>query len=220
VLVIRRQPRNPVGWLLAGCGALALLVGVAQLYALLDYRRGHGTLPLGRVAVLTEAIAFMVAVFYGLAVVLFPDGKLPSRRWRPVLWVYLGSCALFMAYQFIGQSTAFAVRHLRVDVTGSPLNSPEPAGAIQRVADVGQAFFAVILVCWVAFVTRQVISYLHATAERRQQLKWLMGGGAIALLATVVTIYAGNYSSPAALAVQALRSLGAAALPVGIGVGS
>jgi len=219
VVVARRQPGNPIGWLLAGCGVLAFLLGVFELYAVLDYRVDRGALPLGKVAVLAEAIAFVIAVLFGLVVLLFPDGRLPARRWRPVLWAYLLSCALFMAYQFIGQSTVFAVRHLRVDLTGSPLNNPEPAGAVAGVADVGQRFSVVILACWVCFVARQVISYRHAAGERRQQLKWLMSGGAICVVAVVVSIYAGNYSSPAARAVQAAGGLAVAALPVAIGVG-
>jgi hypothetical protein len=219
VVVARPQPRNPIGWLLAGCAVLAFLLGAAELYAVLDYRMDHGRLPLGRVAVLAEAAAFLIAVFFGVVVLLFPDGGLPARRWRLVLWVYLGSCALFMAYQFIGQSTVFAVRHLRVDLTGSPLNNPNPAGAMAQVATFGQRFSIVILVCWVCFVARQVASYRRAAGERRQQLKWLMSGGAICVVAIVASLYAGRYSSPVADAVQAASGLALAALPVAIGVG-
>jgi hypothetical protein len=64
MVVVRRQPHNPIGWLLAGCAALAFLVGVAELYAVPDYRIDHGTLPLGKVAVLAEAAAFVIAVFW------------------------------------------------------------------------------------------------------------------------------------------------------------
>ena len=53
VIVARRQPRNAMGWLLAGVGVLALLSNDGSLYALLDYRLGH-RLPLGLVAVLLQ----------------------------------------------------------------------------------------------------------------------------------------------------------------------
>jgi hypothetical protein len=219
MVVVRRQPDNPIGWLLAGCAVLAFLLGVAELYAVLDYRIDHGALPLGKVAVVAEAAAFVIAIFFGLAVLLFPDGMLPSRGWWPVLWAYLVSCTLFMAYQFIGQSTVFAVRHLRVDLTGSPLNNPAPAGTMAHLAGIGQDVAPVILVCWISFVARQVVSYRHAVGERRQQLKWLMSGGAICVVAIVASLYAGRYSSPAAEAVQAATGLAIAALPVAIGVG-
>jgi len=219
LVIARHQPRNPIGWLLIGCGALTLAVANAELYAVLDYRTYHGALPLGREAVLAETAAFLVAVLYGLAILLFPDGTLPSRRWRWVLWAYLIACALFMMYQFIDQSTVLTVSRLRVDLTGSPLNNPDPGGAAARVAHVGQQAGGVIGVCWLAFVGRQVAGYRRAAGERRQQLKWLMAGGAVCLVAVIVTLVAGNYSSPAAHALQAASTIGVAALPVGIAVG-
>ena len=44
-VVARHQPRNPIGWLLGACGALYLLTSVTALYAVLDFRVHHGTLP-------------------------------------------------------------------------------------------------------------------------------------------------------------------------------
>jgi hypothetical protein len=88
-----------------------------------------------------------------------------------------------------------------------------------QVAGIGQRAAPVILLCWVCFVARQVVSYRHKAGERRQQLKWLMSGGAICVVAIVAGIYAGRYSSPAADAVQAASGLAIAALPVAIGVG-
>ena len=45
--------------------------------------------------VLLHAIAFLIAVLSRLAIFLIPDGKLPSRRWRWVLWAYLAACAAY-----------------------------------------------------------------------------------------------------------------------------
>jgi hypothetical protein len=78
-VVAWHQPRNPIGWLLVACGGLDLLVSAAGLYAVLDYRVHQGRLPMGRAAVLTEACAFLIAVIFGLVVVLSP----PSR-WYPI----------------------------------------------------------------------------------------------------------------------------------------
>jgi hypothetical protein len=218
LVIVRRQPGNPIGWLLVGCGVLALLVGDAELYAVLDYRIHHGALPGGRAAVFAEASSFLAAVLCGLAVWLFPDGTLPSRRWRWVLWAYLAASAMFMANQFIEQSTVLTVPQLRVDVSGSPLNNPNPAGALAQVADITGKALLVIAALWVWFVARQVAGYQRAAGERRQQLKWLMSGSAICVVGIVVAIKAGNYSGPAAQAVLALGLLGVGALPASIGV--
>jgi hypothetical protein len=219
VVIARRQPRNPIGWLIIGCGIVTLLIGPAELYAVLDYRTYHGTLPGGRAAVFAEAASFLVAVLIGLAILLFPDGTLPSRGWRWVLWAYLAASAAFMANQFIEYSTVLTVPQLRVDGTGSPLNNPNPAGIPARVADLTGHALLVIAALWVCFVVRQVLSYRRAAGERRQQLKWLMAGSAICVLGIVITIEAGNYSTILAQVVQVLGFLAIAALPVSIGVG-
>jgi hypothetical protein len=57
-------------------------------YAVADYRLRHGTLPLGPAALLFSPLWAAAVVAFGLVVLLFPDGQLPSRRWR---WV--GGCS-------------------------------------------------------------------------------------------------------------------------------
>jgi hypothetical protein len=220
LVIARRQPRNAIGWLLVASGLLSLLFSAAELYAVLAYRTHPGALPAGRVAVFAEAGSFLIAVLCGLAILLFPDGRLPSRRWRSVLWAYLAASAMFMANEFIGQSTVFTVRHLRVDVTGAPVNNPDPAGFLAHADRVTGTALLVIVALWACFVARQAVSYRRATGERRQQLKWLMTGGALCVVGILVTIQAGNYSSASLAARVALAAgvLAIAALPVSIGV--
>ena len=61
MVVASRLPRNPIGWLLVGSGLATILSTDAALYLVLDYRIGHGTLPLGPVA------AFWVWALWQLA---------------------------------------------------------------------------------------------------------------------------------------------------------
>jgi hypothetical protein len=82
-VVIRRQPANPIGWLLLTTAMVDLADGLTAGYVLLCYRLGHGGLPLGRAAVVAEAVSgSLTVIFLPLAVLLFPDGRLLSRRWR------------------------------------------------------------------------------------------------------------------------------------------
>jgi hypothetical protein len=62
---------------------------------------------------------------------------------------------------------------------------------------------------WLSFVARQILSWRRAGNERRQQLKWLVSGAAIAILSIVLGALLGFFAFLAGLA----------ALPVGIGVG-
>ncbi len=218
-VVASRQPRNPIGWLLLGWAALVPVAGVAVLYSVLDYRVRGGALPLGRAAVLLQGIEFGVAVLAGLIVLLFPGGRLPSRRWRWVLWAYLAACAVFMASQFTGLASAAAVLPLHVYPTGVPLSAPGATGAAALAATAGQAAGWLVMACWLVFVGRLAASYRHSAGLRRHQLRWVLSGAACCVVATAVTIFATDYSYGLAQAVQAAADLGAAALPVGIGVG-
>jgi len=219
VVVARRQPRNPIGWLLLSWALLVPVVGVALLYSVLDYQIHRGTLPAGPVAVVTEAIAFLVAAASGLAVLLFPDGSLPSRRWRGAAWVFLACCALFTVHQLIYQADAAAVRPLHVDWAGAPLAGRAPAGGAASLARAGLAAGWLALALWLLFVGRQTVSYRQSAGQRRQQLKWLLTGAVSCVVATAVTIFWGEQSSGPAQAIRAAADLGAAALPVGIGIG-
>jgi len=219
LVVARRQPRNPIGWLLLGWALLVPVVGVALLYSVLDYRIHHGALPAGQVAVVAQAAAFLVAAASGLAVLLFPDGALASRWWRGAALAFLACCALFAVHQFADQAAAAGARPLHVDWTGAPLASRAPAGPAASLARAGLAAGWLVLAGWLAFVGRQAASFRHAAGLRRQQLKWLLAGAVSCVIATTVTIFWGEQSSGAAHAVQAAADLGAAALPVGIGIG-
>lgn len=85
VVVARRLPDHPMGWLLLGVGMFLILSSVASDYAVLDYREHHGTLPFGVVAVLLGPGWAPAIALLGLTILLFPDGRLTSRRWRWVL---------------------------------------------------------------------------------------------------------------------------------------
>jgi hypothetical protein len=229
-LVARRQPASPIGWLLLGWALLTPLVGVALLYAVLDYRFHRGTLPFGPVAVMAESAEFGIAVLAALTVLLFPDGLYqprrwpggttppdpPARAWRWVLWVFLTASAVFTAVLVARQALAIERHPLQIGPSGAPLAVPVAAGVL---APLGWIADGLILACWLIIAGRQVARYRRSDGNRRQQLKWLIGGAACCVVATTITIFAGNYSSQAAQAVQDAADLGAAALPAAIGVG-
>ena len=215
-VVARRQPASPIGWLLLGWSLLTPMVGVAMLYAVLDYRIHHGTLPFGPVAVMLESGEFGIAVLAALTVLLFPDGRSQPLRWRWLLWVFLAASAMFTATLVAGQALAIERHPLQIGPSGAPLAVPAAGGIL---GPLGWTADALILVCWAIIMGRQVSRCRRSAGNQRQQLKWLIGGAACCVVATTITIFAGNYSSEAAQAVQDAADLGAAVLPASIGVG-
>jgi hypothetical protein len=216
LLVARRQPGSPIGWLLLGWAFLIPLTGAAVLYTVLDYRIHHGALPFGPVAVFAQSAQLGIAVLAGLVVLLFPDGRLPRRRWHLAVWIFLAAAAAFLARQVTGQALDMA-RQPRIGAAGAPLPTPGPVpAALDRL---GWVAAWLILGCWLVFIARQAARFRPAAGNRRQQLKWLLFGAACCAVATAVTVLAGAGASATAQAVQDAADLGAAALPVGIGIG-
>jgi hypothetical protein len=222
-VVARRQPGNPLGWMFLALVALLALSGVGIDYAWLSYRLGHH-LPLAAVGVVFGPAWCPLLVALPLLILLFPDGRLPSPRWRPVLWGYLvvgGSWPVSIYAVTIGAVAAGNV-HL---VPGGDLLAVDGAAAAGGSAWLGSfegIVLPVLVVFWLMFVASQVLAWRRASGERRQQLKWLMSGAAVCMAAVAVTALVGTLdkstSSPAFTAVLDVVFVGVAALPVSIGV--
>jgi two-component system NarL family sensor kinase len=85
VVVAWHQPRNPMGWVLLGVTFFFVLDALGSSYAYLDYRLHGGRLPLGWVAVLLAPSWAPAIVLAGLALMLFPDGRILASWWKPML---------------------------------------------------------------------------------------------------------------------------------------
>ncbi len=83
VVVARRQPGNPIGWILIGLGVLGAFYTDAARYAVFDYHFHHGALPFGPAAAVVAQALWGTGQFYllPLIILLFPDGRL-TGRWR------------------------------------------------------------------------------------------------------------------------------------------
>jgi hypothetical protein len=210
LVVAWHQPGNPIGWLLLAAPICLELTLASDTYVKQSYRPGHHALPvLGPVALIFAQEFFLFIAALPLVVLLFPDGRLPSPRWRWALWVYLGLCATAPLTE-LGITIDVMVRHAIRVLPDSQLaqveNPPAP------LAWVSLLFFAGLVVGWLSALCRQVISWRGASGERRQQLKWLMSGAAIAGLFIGLSI-----SSNSSL--WEVLMIGVAALPLSIGIG-
>jgi hypothetical protein len=93
--------------------AVSSLSQDASFYMVADYRLRHGGLPLGWVAVLAQPGWAVSIVLSGLLVLLFPDGRPPSPRWRWVLWLYLAAATLYLIGVLIASVGAIAGHDIR-----------------------------------------------------------------------------------------------------------
>jgi hypothetical protein len=127
-VVARRQPGNPLGWMFLALAVLLELGGIGADYAWLSYKLGHH-LPLAGVGVILAPVWCPLFVTLPLMIFLFPDGRLPSPRWRPMLWGYLavGACWPVSVYAVTIGALATGDIHL---VPGGDLQAVDgPAGS-------------------------------------------------------------------------------------------
>src|SRR5215218_3441378 len=89
-LIASRRPQNPLGWICLAAGLLWMLANLTSgygTYGLLVARPGSVPFP-AEVGSLGEWLwAPALGLLGTYLILLFPDGRLPSRRWRPVAWL-------------------------------------------------------------------------------------------------------------------------------------
>jgi hypothetical protein len=211
-LVARRLPRNPIGWLLLVFVLLVALSTDAGYYAVLAYRLGHRALPAAPLAVLLQPLYILATAVFPLIILLFPDGRL-SRGWRRAAGAYAACALLVVGVTGLGPAiAAVASGHVKVDASGNVITSGNAGGRASEA--LGAVVVTAVVVLIISFVARQVLSWRHASGERRQQLKWLASGSVV----TLVTFAVGIQFS-ATSAVSNILTTGLVALPVSIGVG-
>jgi two-component system, NarL family, sensor kinase len=99
-LIASRRPENPYGWLWLGAGIGWALTLFAQAYALYALVVAPGTLPAPRtVAVLVQSVGWLVVIIIApFLLLLFPNGRLPARRWRLLAWSIIAVGAVLVIF--------------------------------------------------------------------------------------------------------------------------
>jgi hypothetical protein len=218
VVVAWHQPRNPMGWVLLGVTFFFILDVLASEYAYLDYRLHGGRLPLGWLGVLLAPSWAPAIVLAGLSLLLFPDGRLPSPRWRPMLWAYLALGALWLGGAFAITVGAIIGHRISIDASGGLTSLDDPGGSTAWWGAVQAVFFPAVGACWVVWLIGQVLAYRRSSGERRLQLKWLLSGATVFIAGGIALVWINNPTGLWKVA-DALAAVAILALPVSIGFG-
>ena len=206
LVVARFQRRNPIGYLLLGTALCFLITLSAGGYATLVYPQ-HRHLPFGAVALAAAQIGMLAIFMLPLIVLLFPDGRLPSRRWRWLVACVLALAVYAVAANEIGIVAGLLGHRLRISSDGTAVIAA-PLSTSATLAG-----FAGVAVLCVAAIVRQVLAWRHAGTDRRQQIKWLLSGVVVFLVIGIPSLGISSDIWEAGIAI------GFSALPLAIGVG-
>ena len=176
-VVASRQPRNPIGWILQAVVLFSALTSVLIGYT------STADEPAEVAVWLDDWIA---DVWIGLVAVgiplLFPDGHLPSPRWRPAAWLATGLFTLGIAGRALGD------RVLDTEAPGTwenPYALPGVAGDVMAdIASVSVVFYGVPALIGVAGL---VVRMRRSHGVERQQLKWFAYVGLLLMAALILS---------------------------------
>jgi hypothetical protein len=206
-IVASRHPRNAIGWIFCTMGLVVGLGTLASGYAQYWLASGSGSQSLGETAAWFASWWWtaLVGVPTTFLLLLFPNGRLPSPRWRPVAW-----CA---GLGIIGFVVGYA---LDAGPLGDFPQIVNPYGIDSPLVGVVTVSATLVVgVCMVASAISVIVRARHAGRVERQQIKWLSYAGAV----VVGTIFVAGVISLWSVMVSILTiNLALLGLPVFTGI--
>jgi hypothetical protein len=172
-----RRPENRIGWLFLVAGLALGLLGFSNQYALHALVADRGSLPAGQVFAWLSNWVWVIAVAaLAFLFLLFPTGRLRSRRWRPAAWFVGGAFALATVGALIVASRLWA----------HPFASSQVAGLTALLfLMISFLISAALLVSVVAVVVR----FAKSSGEERLQLKWCAAAALLLVVVFVASIW-------------------------------
>ena len=176
-LIASRQPRNPVGWFIIGHALCFTLGEFGRQYAIYGVLTNPGSLPLARAMASPAYWAWFPGLLLMLAFLplYFPNGRLLSPRWRPVLWFTVFSAVVITVLTMFRPSSD--------ETRGIPnplgIDSLKNAGLLEVVVPSLWSILAVMS------AVSLVMRFRYSSGEERQQIKWVAYALVLLIVVTV-----------------------------------
>jgi hypothetical protein len=205
VVILSRHPRHAIGWVFLGFGAFAAIQALLFEYMIYGLTLFPGQLPGAlTVAWILNSYWLLLLVLMALLVLLFPDGRLPSRRWRLFVWMIVAGVVAMSIWN------AFTPGPL--DSSIYTLENPYGLETLAPLTDL----FNVIIVILLLFafgipLVSLILRIRRSQGQQRQQFKWFVFAAALLLIASP--------SGPSELLiVQSLFIAAVLFLPIAVGI--
>jgi hypothetical protein len=183
-LVASRRPQNPIGWILLADGLLWMLLAVIESYSRYGVAR-PGSVPFPvTVGALANTLLWVPTVgLLGIyTILLFPDGKLPSRRWRPL--------ALFSGVVIVLLSVTGMLAPGPLENQGGVRN-PFGLEALPWLVGVTNIIIPLLPLCILAAAVSMVLRFRRSRGEVREQIKWIAFAASFVGLLYLIAMFVG-----------------------------
>src|SRR5919202_972116 len=173
-VIASRCPENPIGWLFCAIGLLAGVREFCAQYATYTLLAGPGSLPGGEAFAWVSASVWIPYLgLYAFLGLLFPNGRLPSSRWRWVAWLFMGVVLTGAISVALTPGSIYGLGPIHNPLGIEPLRIA--GGANVRIAET--LTYTLQLVAVISLFVR----LRHANEVERQQLKWITYAAAVGI---------------------------------------
>jgi NADH:ubiquinone oxidoreductase subunit 6 (subunit J) len=213
-LITPRRPHNPTGWICLAVGSLFLLLGVSEFYSVYGVA-GPGSVPFPIGVAWLGNWLWMPAVglFATYLFMLFPDGRLPSRRWHPLAWL---SGAVIVVL-----SLGFGLSPGPVASLPGKIRNPFGLEGFPWLSDAANVGFPLLALCILASVVSLVMRYRRSRDEEREQIKWIAFAasavGLLFLIGLVISLIYGSRPPSWTRLLDTMTGLSYTGVPIAVG---
>jgi signal transduction histidine kinase len=176
-LLVDRLPDNRLGWVVIGIGFFQVLNLITSSYGEFAFRRAGNPLALGGLSGWASGWTWApsVGLLVTFLILLFPDGRPPTPRWRWVAWLAAAGIGVGVVGLLIGN---WSLRH-----GGFLAEDASPTGVGASVSVIG---FLMVATAAVASVASLIVRFRRSEGDERQQLRWFLAAAGFVLIATLV----------------------------------
>ncbi len=202
-LIASRRPESPIGWLACGVGLFTVVATLGRGYAVWALILEPGSLPAGGAAAMVAwSVSPLGFACFAFLILLFPDARLPSRRWRWLPPLMVGSLVAILA---VGVSVG------STDAPSLLADQPPGGGPVELVLNIATGvFFASLVVC----LSSMLFRFRRSRGIERQQLKWLAYVASIVAALLAFEILSGG----AVRVAQQMLDFTVLGLPIAVGI--
>ncbi len=181
-LIASGRPENPIGWILLADGLLWMLVSVTDFYGVYGLAvPGSVPFPLVMAGLNNWLWVPAVGLFGTYLLLLFPDGRLPSGRWRPLAWL---------------SGAVIVLASIGVMLAPGPLQelggvrNPFGIEGVSWLWKAGTAILLMLPLCMLASASSLMMRYRRSGGEVREQIKWIAFAASVVVIVYLLAVVA------------------------------